>query len=57
MTGEGSVFQINVSRGGVPKTPIEADEVEVSGLSRDRQAWRNWRPRAIRSRQGAQGKT
>jgi MOSC domain-containing protein YiiM len=38
MSNRGTVFQINTSRGGVPKTPIEEDDVEVSGLSRDRQA-------------------
>jgi len=34
----GSIFQINVSNGGVPKLPIEEAQVAFGGLTRDRQA-------------------
>jgi MOSC domain-containing protein YiiM len=33
----GSVFQINVSNGGVPKTPIAEADIEVWGITKDRQ--------------------
>jgi MOSC domain-containing protein YiiM len=33
----GVIFQINVSNGGVPKTPIEEAHVTRSGITRDRQ--------------------
>lgn len=38
MGNEGVVFQINVSRGGVPKTPIEEADVDYRGITRDSQA-------------------
>lgn len=34
---QGHIFQINVSKGGVPKLAIAADEVSANGLSGDRQ--------------------
>lgn len=38
----GTVFQINVSRGGVPKTPVEEAEVTLHGVAGDRQADRRY---------------
>jgi MOSC domain-containing protein YiiM len=35
---KGSIFQINVSNGGVPKTPIDDAVVNNLGITRDRQA-------------------
>ncbi|MGE3074122.1 MAG: MOSC domain-containing protein [Dehalococcoidia bacterium] len=37
MSQAGSIFQINVSNGGVPKLPIEEGQVVFRGLTRDRQ--------------------
>ena len=38
MSGRGSIFQINVSNGGVPKTPIDEAYVVGRGITKDRQA-------------------
>lgn len=35
---DGSIFQINASGGGVPKTPLVEARVEAEGLTADRQA-------------------
>lgn len=40
-TAHGSVAQLNVSNGGVPKTPVDTIEVGFGGVTTDRQATRN----------------
>lgn len=38
MTQDGSIYQINVSRGGVPKRPVPEAEVDERGITIDQQA-------------------